>query len=141
MPPKATAGTAPIHAASMPDLNSPSWFEVLMKIALTAPTRPRMSSGVSSCTRLARMTMLTMSKAPSANSAASDNHNTVDKANTSVATPKPATAANLAVSQAGHHHGRHQIQQRRRSVDHAGPGQVQKTTQRGTDDHRGLVGR
>ena len=40
-----------------------------MKIALTVLTRPRKSSGVSSCTSTPRLTMLTLPNAPSANSA------------------------------------------------------------------------
>ena len=39
----------------MPDSNSPSWFDVPMKIAFTALTRPRISSGVSSCTSASRI--------------------------------------------------------------------------------------
>ena len=37
-------------AAVAPDSNSPSWLLAPMKTELTAPTRPRMASGVSSCT-------------------------------------------------------------------------------------------
>ena len=50
-----TAGTVPNHAAVTPDSNSPSSFEAPMNTALTALTRPRISSGVSSCTSRWRM--------------------------------------------------------------------------------------
>lgn len=43
-----------------------------MKIMFTAATRPRITSGVRSCTRLWRMKTLTMSAAPESASAASD---------------------------------------------------------------------
>ena len=49
-PPNTTARTRPNQAAVTPDSNSPSSFEAPMKTALTALTRPRISSGVSSCT-------------------------------------------------------------------------------------------
>ena len=54
-PPTITAGTVPNQAAVRPDSNSPSSFEAPMNTALTALTRPRMSSGVSSCTSRWRM--------------------------------------------------------------------------------------
>ena len=66
-----------------------------MKTALTALTRPRIGSGVSSCSSAPRITTLTVSKAPNAANAASDSQRTFDKANTSVPAPKPATAANM----------------------------------------------
>jgi hypothetical protein len=50
----------------MPDSNSPSWFDVPMKSELTALTRPRISSGVSSCTSEERTTTLTTSAQRSA---------------------------------------------------------------------------
>ena len=49
-----------------------------MNIPLTALTRPRISSGVSSCTKEARITMLIMSAAPSTTSTANENQNEVD---------------------------------------------------------------
>ncbi len=61
----------------------------------TALTRPRMVSGVDSWIRLPRTFTLTMSEAPSTNSASSDSGNQVDRPNTMVATPKIATAANI----------------------------------------------
>jgi len=63
-PPSTAAGIAPNRAAVMPLSNSPSWLEALMNRKFTAPTRPRMSSGVASCTREIRITMLTVSAAP-----------------------------------------------------------------------------
>ncbi len=50
-----TAGTAPMSAAATPDSKAPSSFEAPMKTAFTALTRPRMPSGVSSCTSMWRM--------------------------------------------------------------------------------------
>ena len=58
-----------------------------MKTELTALTRPRMASGVSSCTSVWRTTMLTMSAAPPMANAASDSTKFVDKPNTSVTNP------------------------------------------------------
>ena len=54
-PPTTTAGTKPNPAAVRPDSNSPNSFEAPIKTALTALTRPRMTSGVSICTRRCRM--------------------------------------------------------------------------------------
>jgi hypothetical protein len=69
MPPSSTDATGPSSAAVAPDSNSPSWLLAPMKTELTALTRPRMSSGVSSCTSVWRMTTLTMSAAPPSASA------------------------------------------------------------------------
>ena len=63
-----------------------------MKTELTALTRPRIASGVSSCTSVWRITTLTMSAAPETASAISDSQNEADSANTSIATPNTATA-------------------------------------------------
>ena len=95
MPPASTAGTAPIRAASAPDSNSPSSFEAPMNTALTAETRPRMSSGVSICTRVWRTNTLTMSAAPSTSRQSSDNGRLVDNPKPMVATPNSATAWNI----------------------------------------------
>jgi len=46
MPPNNTAGTVPNRAAVTPLSKPPSWFDALMKRKFTAPTRPRISSGV-----------------------------------------------------------------------------------------------
>jgi hypothetical protein len=62
----------------------------------TALTRPRMAFGVEICTKVWRMTMLTMSKPPAAIKAASDSQKLVDRANTTVAIPKPATQASMS---------------------------------------------
>ena len=86
-PPRTTEPTGPSHAAVAPDSNSPSWFYAPMKIELTALTRPRMASGVSSCTSDWRMTTLTMSAAPETSSATHESANTVDTPNTRVARP------------------------------------------------------
>lgn len=60
-----------------------------MKTELKALTRPRMSSGVSSWTSVWRMTMLTMSAAPVAASAANDVAKLLDAPKTTVAMPRP----------------------------------------------------
>ena len=66
-----------------------------MKIEFTAETRPRMASGVSSCTRVLRVTTLMQSAAPATASAAIDNQNDSESPNTTVAIPKTATAASI----------------------------------------------
>ncbi|MNF95249.1 hypothetical protein D3C84_779910 [compost metagenome] len=66
-----------------------------MNRPLTALTRPRISSGVSSCTKDARITMLIMSAAPNTTSTASENQNEVDRPNAMVATPNTPTAVNI----------------------------------------------
>ena len=63
-PPSTAAGTVPNSAAVMPLSNWPSWLEALMNRKFTAPTRPRISSGVRSCTSEKRITTLTVSAAP-----------------------------------------------------------------------------
>jgi 2-oxoglutarate ferredoxin oxidoreductase subunit beta len=93
-PPSTTAGTGPSQAASTPDSNSPIWLEAPTKTEFTAPTRPRIASGVSNCTRDIRITTLTMSDAPRTTSAANDRGSELDSPKTTVATPKDATAAN-----------------------------------------------
>ena len=54
-PPNNMARTSPNHPAVMPDSNSPSSLEAPMNTALTALTRPRISSGVSSWISMWRM--------------------------------------------------------------------------------------
>ena len=91
-PPSTAAGIAPNSAAVTPLSNWPSWLEALMNRKFTAPTRPRISSGVASCTSEKRITTLTMSAAPSTASASTDSHIQCDSANTMVATPNTITA-------------------------------------------------
>ena len=91
-PPITTEPTGPNSAAVAPDSNSPSWLDAPMKIELTAATRPRMASGVSSCTKVWRVTTLTLSAAPVTASASSDRPKCSDRPNTTVATPNTATA-------------------------------------------------
>ena len=67
---------------------------MLMNSELTAVTRPRISSGVSSCISVTRMTTLMASAPPMIASAAHASQNDPDNANTMVATPNTATAAN-----------------------------------------------
>ena len=64
-----------------------------MNTELSALTRPRIASGVSSCTSVCRMTTLTMSAAPETASASIDSATEVESANTPIASPNTATAA------------------------------------------------
>ena len=78
----------------MPARKSPIWFDMLTNSELTALTRPRMSSGVSICTSVIRITTLTESAAPRTASASIDSQNELDRPNTMVAMPNTATAVN-----------------------------------------------
>src|SRR5215475_3325428 len=91
IPPATTEMTGPNSAAVNPDSSAPNSFEVPIKILFTDETRPRISSGVTSCTIDPRMITLTLSNAPRKKSTPSDNQNTFDKPNTIVATPNPVT--------------------------------------------------
>ncbi len=62
---------------------------------LTAPTRPRMASGVARLIRLERTKTLIMSDAPSTARAPSESRKLCDMPNTIVANPKIATAENI----------------------------------------------
>jgi hypothetical protein len=62
-----------------------------MKMALIATTRPRMSSGVSSCVRVRRVTTLMLSAAPVKASAAIESQTLLVRPNTTVARPNAAT--------------------------------------------------
>src|SRR5690606_17577774 len=92
-PPKITAPTGPNNDAATPDSKPPNSFDAPIKTALTAPTRPRISSGVYVIISVCRMTTLMLSNAPNSASIATDNQKDVDKPNTIVATPNPATAS------------------------------------------------
>jgi hypothetical protein len=50
MPPSNAAQAAPNKAATAPDSNPPNSLEVPMNMPLTALTRPRITSGVATCT-------------------------------------------------------------------------------------------
>jgi hypothetical protein len=63
-PPTTTEPTGRTRRRSRPTRTRPSWLLAPMNIELTAPTRPRISSGVSSCTSVCRTTTLTMSAPP-----------------------------------------------------------------------------
>ncbi|MNS81360.1 hypothetical protein D3C72_1150710 [compost metagenome] len=76
-----------------PDSNSPSWLLAPMKIELTALTRPRMASGVSSCTSVWRITTLTMSAPPDTASAMSETRKLFDSPNTTMHSPNAPTAS------------------------------------------------
>src|ERR1700730_16272213 len=91
IPPPTTDTTGPKSAAVNPDSSAPNSFDVPMKILFTAETRPRISSGVTSCTIDPRMITLTLSNAPARNNAPNDNHKAVDKPKTMIANPKPLT--------------------------------------------------
>src|SRR5882724_4091820 len=93
-PPSRTAGTAPSSAAARPDSKAPSWLEVPVKSECTALTRPRIPSGVRTCARETRMTMLTTSAAPSTVRATIDKTKLVDSPKITVATPKMITERN-----------------------------------------------
>ncbi len=66
-----------------------------MKIESMALTRPRISSGVESWTRVNRITTLIMSAAPRIINMASDRMKWVESPNTIVAAPNTATVANI----------------------------------------------
>src|SRR6059058_6027503 len=83
--------TGPKSAAVSPDSSAPNSFDVPMKMLFTDETRPRISSGVTSCTIEPRMITLTLSNAPTRHSSASDNENTFDNPNRRVAKPNPVT--------------------------------------------------
>src|SRR5213080_870751 len=91
MPPATTEMTGPNNAAVNPDSSAPNSFDVPIKILFTDETRPRISSGVTSCTMEPRMMTLTLSNAPIRNKSPSDNQRTLDKPNRIVAIPKPET--------------------------------------------------
>src|SRR5205814_9726615 len=91
IPPATTEMTGPNSAAVNPDSSAPNSFDVPMKILFTDDTRPRISSGVTSCTIEPRIITLTLSNAPIRKSTPRDNQNTFDNPNKIVAAPKPVT--------------------------------------------------
>jgi len=93
--PKIVAGIRPNKDEVMPDSNSPSWFDVPMKSELTALTRPRISSGVYSCSRKERTTTLTTSALPSTARMNIDSQSKRESAKAIVASPKTMTAPNM----------------------------------------------
>ncbi len=94
-PPITTDGTVPKSWAVTPDSNSPSSLLALTKTMFTALTRPRMGSGVASCTSADRTYTLIMSDAPTATSAASESAKLVERPKTIVASPKMATQTSI----------------------------------------------
>ncbi len=66
-----------------------------MNTELTALTRPRISSGVATCTRVWRTTTLTMSKAPVAARAMSESGKLRERPNSAVAAPNAPTAQSI----------------------------------------------
>src|SRR4029434_2504343 len=91
IPPPTTDSTGPNSAAVSPDSSAPNSFDVPMKTLFTAETRPRISSGVTSCTIEPRTITLTLSNAPATNNIDNDNQSAFDKPKIIVASPKPAT--------------------------------------------------
>ena len=89
------AGTNPNHAAVKPDSNSPSSFDAPINTEFTALTRPRISSGVFSCTSNERMNTLIMSPTPSMTRAVIATQNVWVNPNTNVAAPNAATPTNM----------------------------------------------
>ena len=67
-----------------------------MKTVLTAETRPRMWSGVSTCTSVWRTTTEMLSTSPVMKSAKSDSQRLRERPKTTTAAPKPATAQSMA---------------------------------------------
>src|SRR5438874_7647255 len=94
IPPATTEATGPNNAAVSPDSSAPNSFDVPMKILFTDETRPRISSGVTSCTIDPRMITLTLSNAPRRKSTPNDSQKTFDKPNRVVARPNPVTQRN-----------------------------------------------
>src|SRR5256884_9228473 len=95
-PPETTENTGPKRCATNPDSNPPSSFDVPMNRLFTAETLPRISSGVSSCTRVCRTTTLTLSTAPQTKSIANDSQNDRERPKTTVARPNAVTAQTKA---------------------------------------------
>ena len=65
-----------------------------MKILFTAETRPRISSGVTSCRIEPRMITLTLSNAPAKKSMPNESQKAFDNPKTMVAIPNPLTHQN-----------------------------------------------
>ena len=89
------AGTKPNHAAVVPDSNSPNSFDAPINTEVTALTRPRISSGVCSCTSSERTNTLIMSPIPNMTNAIMATQNKCVSPNTTVAMPNAATPANI----------------------------------------------
>ena len=92
MPPRTTAEAGPSSWPTTPDSKAPSSFDAPMKTASTASTRPRLSAGVASGTRVDRMNTLTASAPESARSATKATAKLVVTPSTIVPTPNSATA-------------------------------------------------
>ena len=99
-PPMTTEKTGPNIAATVPDSNAPSSFDVPMNRPLSADTRPRMSSGVAVWTRVERTTTLMLSHTPRMKSMARDSGKDREIPKTMVAAPKQATASQNRSSRA-----------------------------------------
>ncbi len=91
-PPSTTAGTVPNAWPITPDSNAPSSFDAPMNTFSTARTLPRVSLGVTSGTRVARMNTLTASAPDSTSSETNAITKLVVTPSTIVNTPNTATA-------------------------------------------------
>ncbi len=78
---------APTALASAPASTSPSCGPPTKKIMFTAVIRPRISSGVSSCRTVWRITMLTVSAAPETASSANESQKIREAPNPAIAIP------------------------------------------------------
>ena len=85
IPPLTTDTTGEKSRATRPDSKPPSSFDEPIKIEVTAETRPRISSGVSSCCSVWRTTTLTLSKSPVRKSIAQESQKLLEKPKTIVA--------------------------------------------------------
>src|SRR5665213_1724214 len=90
--PETTENTGPNAPATAPDSKPPSRFDVPMNRPVIEPTRPRISSGVTSGAIVLRITTLTMSRPPMTTSMAIDSVNDRDTPKISVPAPNPRTA-------------------------------------------------
>src|SRR5215468_6913162 len=93
-PPETTETIGPKKLATRPDSNAPSSFDVPINREFRADTRPRILSGVRTCTRVDRTTTLMLSQEPSRQSIAIESQKFREIPNTTVTVPKPATATN-----------------------------------------------
>ena len=92
VPPKITAKGAPKSFAAIPLSKAPNSLDDPTNIELTAPTRPRISSGVFSCKMVCLITMEIPSKTPATNNTPTLSQNIFDIPKRIMVTPNPKTA-------------------------------------------------
>ena len=92
-PPSTMATAGPSSWPTTPDSNAPNSFDAPMNTASTASTRPRLSCGVTSGTRVERMNTLTASAPDSTSRATNATTKLVVTPSAMVPTPKSATAS------------------------------------------------